>query len=265
LIGPDDPPPCSVVNEGGAASVVVCCDHASAAVPRSLGTLGLDASELDRHIAYDIGAAQVAVRLAARLDAPAVLAGYSRLVIDCNRTLDDHTSVRIISDGTVVPGNRHLAPEEIEARAEVFFRPYHRAIAEQVGRRRANGLVPVVLSVHSYTGEMNGIARPWQLGVLSGDDRRIADPLLAALAADPALCVGDNKPYSGRDLYGYTIETHALPAGLPNVLLEFRQDQVDSETKAHAWADRVADTLQPILRDPFLVGSFAGSASDGGD
>lgn len=265
LIGPDDPSPCSVVNEGGMAPVVVCCDHASAAVPKALGTLGLDAVEFDRHIAYDIGAAEVAARLAARFDAPAVLAGYSRLVIDCNRPLDDHTSVRIISDGTVVPGNRHLTPEEIEARADAFFHPYHRAIAAQVGRRRIDGILPVVLSVHSYTGEMNGVARPWQLGVLSGEDRRIADPLLAALQADPGLCVGDNKPYSGRGLFGYTIEAHALPDGLPHVLLEFRQDEVDSEAKAHAWADRVADALYPILDDPGLRRPFDGSACDGGN
>lgn len=264
LIGPGDPPPCRVVNADGRAAVVLCCDHASPAVPKALGTLGLAPAEFSRHIAYDIGAAAVAARLAEHFDAPAVLAGYSRLVIDCNRPLDDHTSVRIISDGTVVPGNRHLGIAEIEARAEAFFRPYHEAIAVQIARRRAAGAVPVILSVHSYTGTMSGMARPWQLGVLSGEDRRIADPLLAALTADPALCIGDNKPYSGRGLYGYTIETHALPAGLPNVLLEFRQDEIDSEAKAHAWADRVADAMQPILRDPALRRPFEESPRHGG-
>ena len=247
LIGPNDPPPFSVFNEHGAASVVICCDHASAVIPESLGTLGLSEGDLGRHIAFDIGAAWVARRLAERLDAPAILSGYSRLVIDCNRPLDDHTSVRIISDGTVVPGNRRLEPEVLEARAQAFFWPYQRAIGEQVRRQRECGVMPAVISVHSYTGEMNGISRPWQLGILSGEDRRIAAPLLAKFVADGELCVGDNQPYSGRGQFGYTIETHALPCGLPNVLLEFRQDEVDSVEKAHAWGDRVADALRPIL------------------
>ncbi len=258
LIGPDDSPPFELVNEGGKAQIVICSDHAAGAVPQALATLGLDPSEFNRHIALDIGAADVARRLAARFDAPAVLAGYSRLVIDCNRPLDDHTSVRVISDGTVIPGNRHLSSETLDARANAVFWPYHRAIAGAIATRRDGPRCPVVLSIHSYTGEMNGFRRPWQLGVLSGWDRRIADPLLAGLRENEDLSIGDNQPYSGRDLYGYTIETHALPVGLPNVLLEFRQDEVDTPESARSWADRIASILSPILERPEIHVPFAG-------
>jgi predicted N-formylglutamate amidohydrolase len=263
LIGAEDPPPFELVNPAGKAQVVICSDHASSIVPKPLGSLGLDPSEFGRHIAVDIGAADVARRLAQAFDAPAVLAGYSRLVIDYNRPLDDHTSVRVISDGTVIPGNRRLTSAELDARANAFFWPYHRAIAGAIAERRDGERCPVVLSIHSYTGEMNGIARPWQLGVLSGWDRRIADPLLHGLQDRDEFTIGDNEPYSGLDLYGYTIETHALPVGLPNVLLEFRQDEIDNIEKANAWADIVAEVLRPILERPEVHVPYTGERSAG--
>ena len=121
LIGPNDPSPFEVVNGDGRSQVVICADHASNIIPEGLNGLGLPPEELDRHIAIDIGAADVARRLAVLFDAPAILAAYSRLVIDCNRPLDDHTSVRVISDGTVIPGNRRLSPMQLDARADAFF------------------------------------------------------------------------------------------------------------------------------------------------
>ena len=263
LIGAEDPQPFELVNPAGKTQIVICSDHASNVVPKSLGTLGLDPSEFDRHIAVDIGAADVARRLAQTFDAPAILAGYSRLVIDYNRPLDDHTSVRVISDGTVIPGNRRLTSNELDARANAFFWPYHGAIAAAIAERRDGKRCPVVLSIHSYTGEMNGVNRPWQLGVLSGWDRRIADPLLRGLQERGGFTIGDNEPYSGLDLYGYNIKTHALPVSLPNVLLEFRQDEIDSIEKAHAWADKVAEVLRPILECPEIHVPYVGERSDG--
>ena len=262
LIGAEDPQPFELVNPAGKTQIVICSDHASNVVPKSLGTLGLDPSEFDRHIAVDIGAADVVRRLAQTFDAPAILASYSRLVIDFNRPLDDHTSVRVISDGTVIPGNRRLTSNELDARANAFFWPYHRAIAAAIAERRDGKRCPVVLSIHSYTGEMNGVNRPWQLGVLSGGDRRIADPLLRGLQERGGFTIGDNEPYSGLNLYGYTIETHALPLGLPNVLLEFRQDEIDSIQKAHAWADKVAEVLRPILECPEIHVPYVEERSD---
>ncbi len=201
---------------------------------------------------------EVARRLAAALTATAVLASYSRLLIDCNRPLDDHTSIREISDLTVVPGNRGLDGAVQRARAETFFWPYHAVLGRVIGRWRAQGIAPIVIAVHSYTPAMNGTERPWQLGILSNRDRRIANPLLAALAALPDLVIGDNQPYSGLEPYGYTVETHAIPAGLANVLLEFRQDEIEDEAGAHLWADRVAAALGPILEDRSLCRPFEG-------
>jgi predicted N-formylglutamate amidohydrolase len=253
LLGPEDPPAFSVYNEAGAAPVVLLCDHASNAIPAALGTLGLDDAARARHIAWDIGAAEVARHLAEILDAPALLSGYSRLVVDCNRALDDPTSMRQISDGTIVPGNRGLDDAARTMRADSCYWPYHRAVTETVERTAARGPVPAIVSVHSCTPVMKDFERPWHIGILSNVDRRMAELTIDVLARDAALCIGDNQPYSGLDPHGYSIETHALPAGRPNVLLEIRQDLIDTRHGARHWAELVGAALRLVLDHPSLA------------
>lgn len=247
-----DPDPFTQLNPEGAAPVVLICDHASHAVPRALGGLGLPPDALRQHIGWDIGAAEVVGHLARLLDAPAVLSGVSRLVIDCNRALDNPTSIPEESDGVPVPGNRGLDPAARAARADAWYRPYHRAVETTIAHRRAMGPAPAVLSVHSFTPEMDGFARPWQVGVLWGWDDRIPAPLLAALRAERDLCVGDNEPYSARDNVGSSMARHAERAGLPHALIELRQDLIATPAGARAWAGRLARLLSPILADRSL-------------
>lgn len=255
LPGPGDPPAVTLVNEAGAAPVVLLCDHASNAIPAALGTLGLDEAARARHIAWDIGAAEVTRLLAEMLDAPALLSGYSRLVIDCNRALDDPTSSRQISDGTIVPGNRGLDDAARGARADACYRPYHRAVTEVIEQVTARDLMPVIVSVHSCTPVMKGFERPWHIGVLSNTDRRMTDLVIAELSRDSALCIGDNQPYSGLDPHGYTIETHALPSGWPNALLEIRQDLIDTRHGIQHWAELIGAALRKVLEHPAMTGA----------
>lgn len=257
LLGPDEGPAVEFHNPDGGAPVVVVCDHASNAVPRGLDGLGVASGTLNRHIAYDIGARGVAEILCKRLDAPAVISGYSRLVIDINRPVDDFTSIREISDGDVVPGNRNLSKAARKARQEELYWPYHRAVADAIASRHENGHLPALVSVHSCTDQFKGVQRPWHIGVLMNRDRRMGEALMATLAAqNPELCVGDNKPYSGMDPYGYTIETHAIPGGLPNVLLEIRQDLIRDEAGQRKWADIVGRALEEVLQDPKLFTAY---------
>jgi len=249
LIGPDDPPAVEVINPQAPGAVVFICDHASNAVPKAMAGLGVDDSVLRRHVAWDIGAADVARRLADRFDATLVLSGYSRLVIDCNRELDDPTSIPVISDGVVIPGNRDLSEAQAAARAGALFHPYHHAIDEAVGRIRRRGDAPAILSIHSFTPIFKGFERPWHIGVLWDRDPRIARPLMEALSADPTITVGDNQPYSARDHYGHSINTHAEAAGLPHVLIEVRQDLIDTHHGAEAWASRLGAALAGILEN----------------
>jgi predicted N-formylglutamate amidohydrolase len=250
LLGPDDPPAVEFRHEAGRAPVLLTCDHASRAVPRALHGLGLEPETLARHIGWDIGAAAVTRRLTRLLDAPAVLSGYSRLVIDCNREPEDATSIPEVSDGVVIPGNRDLPATARDERRRALFEPYHAAIHQRIEAALAAGAVPALLSIHSFTPEMNGRARPWHVGVLWDRDPRLPVPLIAALAADPALIVGNNEPYSAREPAGYTVRHHAVRRGLPHVTVELRQDLIASSAGAEGWADRLAAALGPILAMP---------------
>ena len=174
-----------------ASGVIVLCDHARNTLPQAYGTLGLPVAELQRHIAYDIGAAGVTERLAASLGAPAVMTRFSRLLIDCNRGEDDPTLIMRLSDGAVIPGNRALTVEERAARIARFYEPYHQAVSALIDFALAQDVVPVLLSIHSFTPSWRGKPRPWHAGVLWDKDPRLALPLVASLSADPSLITTD--------------------------------------------------------------------------
>ena len=252
LLGPDDPPPVTVLNPESDSPVLLICDHAHRTVPKALDDLGLGEDQLCRHIAYDIGAAELTRRMAARFGATAVLSGYSRLVIDPNRALNDPTAIPVVSDDVVIPGNRALDAAEERRRVDAIFRPYHEAIAAEIARRMEGGRVPAIVSVHSFTPVMRGVARPWHVGILWDRDPRIPIPMIERLRADGRWCVGDNEPYTGRTTLGGTVETHATPAGLPNVLIEVRQDLIAIPEGVAQWAQVLGDALDPILADPGL-------------
>jgi predicted N-formylglutamate amidohydrolase len=229
-----------------ASGVILLCDHAASTLPEAYGTLGLTPTELARHIAYDIGAQGVTERLAARLGVPAVMTRFSRLLIDCNRGEDDPTLIMRLSDGAVVPGNRTLTEEERAARIARYYHPYHAAIAEVIDRALTCGVVPILLSVHSFTPAWRGRVRPWHAAVLWDKDPRLAQPLLAELRTDAALLVGDNEPYTGR-LKGDCLWRHGTSRGLPHALLEIRQDLIATEAGQAEWAGRLVDAMQRVL------------------
>jgi predicted N-formylglutamate amidohydrolase len=239
--------PCEMVAPDASSDVLLLCDHAANAVPPCIGggSLGLSPAEMERHIAYDVGARGVTLDLARRLGATALLSRYSRLVIDPNRGEDDPTLVMRLYDGTIVPANRRITAEEVERRLDRFHRPYHAAIDAEIDRRLAAGRRPALAAIHSFTPKLiAGRPRPWHIGVLWLRDDRMARPLLARLRAEPDLCVGDNEPYDGQ-LEGDTLSRHGTRRGLPHVLLEIRHDLIDTEAGQEAWAARLA----PMLRD----------------
>ena len=247
LLVPGDPPPFSVFNEEGQAPLLLLCDHASKAVPKALGDLGIPASELARHIGWDIGGLDAAIELSIALDAPLVSSGYSRLVIDCNRWPGGEGSIPEISDGTSVPANHGLGKAEIDARAEACFWPYHHEIGRQLDRMTAGGRAVALLVMHSLTPEMNGFQRPWHVGVLWNDDPRLPEPLLAELRRDQSLVVGDNEPYSARDAYEYTLNAHPRTRRLPYCSLEVRQDLIDTSDSAREWGRRLAPAIRAAV------------------
>ena len=227
---------------------LVICDHASNAFPPGYDTLGLPPEALRRHIAYDIGAAWLTRKLSRLLDAPALLSTYSRLLIDPNRGEDDPTLVMRYSDGAIVPGNARADEDEIERRRRLYWAPYRDAVHDRIEAMQAAGVSPAVVSVHSFTPVWRGVPRPWQVAVLWDADPRLAEPLIAALRAEPDIgpdSVGDNEPYDGA-LMGDTIYDAATTRGLSNALIEVRQDLIATQSDAEAWADRLARIIRPL-------------------
>jgi predicted N-formylglutamate amidohydrolase len=245
----DDLPPFLCIAGSAASGIIVLCDHASNRVPRGLGDLGLPAAEFERHIAYDPGAAAVTRALAAQLDAPAIMTTFSRLVIDPNRGTDDPTLVMQISDGTVVPGNARIDEAGRQGRIARFYEPYHAAIDAAIEHRLAAGIVPALVSVHSFTPVWRGRARPWQVGILWDRDPRLATALIAALEADSGLVVGDNEPYSGA-LTNDTMFRHGTRRGIAHALIELRQDLIADDQGAESWAGRLAAILREVDKRP---------------
>lgn len=236
-----------LLNPGGASGMLIVCDHASNFTPPQDKHLGLPAAAFSRHIAYDIGAAEVTEHMSRMLNCPAVLAGFSRLLIDPNRGEDDPTLVMKLSDGAIIPGNRYLDARGIAERKTRYYQPYHQAIAGRIAAARAQGSAPALLSIHSFTPVFQDRARPWHIGVLWDKDDRIAGPLLAALDRDKSLCVGDNLPYSG-ELTGDCMNRHGTLNGLPHVLIELRQDLITERSGAEHWAALLVRHLRPILK-----------------
>ena len=226
--------------------LLLLCDHASNALPPAYGSLGLPPEQFQRHIAYDIGAAAVVEGLARHFGATALLTRFSRLLIDPNRGMDDPTLIMKLSDGAVVPGNRHVDETERQRRIERFHRPYHDAIRTEIDRLLGEGLTPLIVSVHSFTPFWKGFARPWHVGILWDRDAATAKALMDGFERLGGLVVGDNEPYHGA-LEGDTMDTHANGRRLPHALIEIRQDLISGQSGVDDWVKRVALVLEPIL------------------
>lgn len=238
-----DPPAVETVNAQGKSPYVLLCEHASNFIPARYQGLGLDAAERERHIAWDIGVAPIARDLSSALDAPLVLSGYSRLLIDCNRPVGVPTSIPEISESTRIPGNIGLSAEEREARAARFFWPFQKEVARILDRRQAQGMPAIVFGVHSFTPVFKGFARPWHAGILFRKAERLGQALVAALQ-EPGLSVVANEPYRIEDGGDHTVPVHGEARGLDAVLIEIRQDLIAERQGQIAWAKRLAPALQ---------------------
>lgn len=250
--------PFEIIEGDRSQGLVLLADHAGRALPAEYGDLGLPAAEFERHIAYDIGVEALIRELAAALDAPAVMAHFSRLLIDANRGEDDPTLIRQLYDGTVIPANYPMSEEERERRLTRFWRPYHDALGEMIGSvAKKSGAAPFLFSIHSFTPEMQGRPRPWHVGLLWDKDDRAVRPLIDMLSADPELVVGDNEPYDGA-LRGDTMFRHAIVKGYAHVLIEVRQDLIATQQGVAQWAQRLAPMVKAInaMPDIHIVRQF---------
>ena len=247
LLSPVEPSPVSVKRGKGQSPFLLTCDHAGRQTPERLGRLGLPETELDRHIAWDIGIAATSRILAEALDATLIEQRYSRLVIDCNRPPDAPSSIPQLSETTTVPGNLGLTGDEREARLAEIFRPYHDRIAAEIDRRVAERQPPVLVAMHSFTPVYKGEARPWHIGTLYGRDNRLAKALYERLLSEERFTVGDNEPYAVSDECDYTIPVHGERRGLIHVGIEIRQDLITTTDGQAEWAGILGRLLPGAL------------------
>lgn len=250
--------PVAILNRRGLGAAVLLCEHASNYVPQEYARLGLAAADLQRHIAWDIGALALAEQLSALLDAPLVFATHSRLLLDLNRDVAAPDSIVTQSEDTAVPGNFELSQTERRWRGDWLYAPYHAAVEMLIDDRLSNGLATAVISIHSFTPEYLGSVRPWHVGVVSRRDRRLADRILTSLGRDASLCVGDNEPYAAEQGVYHSIERHAERRGLPGAMIEVRNDLISNCLGQTQWAGRLAHDLRTAL-DGFSNGAALGT------
>ncbi len=244
LLEPDEPAAVLEERRNGSSNFVIVVDHASRRIPRRLGDLGLPAAELERHIAWDIGALGVATQVAEALDAPLVAQNYSRLVIDCNRDPAVASSIPKVGESIDIPGNIGLDARQAQARCSEIFDPYHRHIRALLDERLTAGRTTILVAQHSMTDVFKGMRREMQAAVLYNRDRRFAGMVLDALRREPGLIIGDNEPYFVSDETDYTIPRHAEARGLPHVEIEIRQDLLTDEAGRAAWAQCLTRVLR---------------------
>lgn len=249
----------AVANAAGAGRFVILCDHASNAVPEAYADLGLGPEALTAHIAWDPGALGVAREIARRLDAPLVHSLVSRLVVDCNRDPGRADLIAESSETFIVAGNRGIGERERSHRIATWHEPYHAAIEALVAGRLSAGRPTTLVAIHSFTPVYRGVARPWEVGILFGEDRSLADRLIPALR-DEGLVVGENQPYSPADGVYYTLHRHATQRGLASVMIEIRNDLIRGAVEQDSWAR----FLGAALASGVSPAGEAGGATTGG-
>ena len=222
----------STLNEYKKSNFLIICDHASNHIPEAYKNLGLNKNMLETHIAYDIGAKEVASNISELLQCPLVMSNFSRLLIDANRGIDDPTLIMKISDGRIIQGNKNISflvnCEERERRIKSYYDIYHKKISDIIKRSIKREVFPAIISIHSFTPYFGGRRRPFELGILWDSDNRLSDIFFNYFIQHRnKFVIGNNEPYSGR-MKNDTLFRHGTKTGLPNVLIEIRQDLISS-------------------------------------
>jgi predicted N-formylglutamate amidohydrolase len=245
------PPAVTIVNPLGRSPIVLTCEHASNFMPARYARLGLDRTDLDRHIAWDIGMAAVSRNLAERLDATLFLSGYSRLLIDCNRPIGVPSSIPEVSETTLIPGNHQLSVAERQERADQFYWPYQNALARHLDDRADTQRPTVLLSMHSFTPVFKNEARAMHVGVLFRRSARLGTFLVAQMSA-PGIVVAANQPYQITDAGDVAVPVHGEARDLDVALLEIRQDLVADDSGVKQWSDRLEHAFRAVLAQDFV-------------
>jgi predicted N-formylglutamate amidohydrolase len=245
--------PAIFVNETGTSPILLVCEHASNLLPTALGTLGLSDEDMQRHIAWDIGAEGTARILSTLLDAPLVLQRYSRLAYDCNRPPESEGAMPEVSEIYSIPGNQNLLPAARQARIRDIYRPFHRAIEDVLDQRAAEKRHTIVVTLHSFTPVYKGKARDFDVGFLFDRDNWLANFLIKVFPSDRARL---NEPYGPKDGVMHTTNLHAAPRGLKHVMIEIRNDLIANHAGQNTWANHLT---VPLAQAATILGGHNGN------
>lgn len=250
LLVTHDPHPVSVINKESLSPFFMVGDHAGCLIPSQLKALGLQESDLTRHIAWDIGIKKVGEAISDLINTTFVAQTYSRLVIDCNRGLSNPTLIPEISDGLAIAGNLSLTSDQRQARITEIYQPYHQTISKLIDDRLRINIDTIFISLHSFTPEMkDGFKRPWHAGILHGQDNQFSMIFKRILEENYTYPIGDNQPYALSPKNDYTVPTHAYQRNLAYLELEIRQDLITTADQQQEWADRLSLLLPLALQE----------------
>ncbi|SNZ21496.1 Predicted N-formylglutamate amidohydrolase [Cohaesibacter gelatinilyticus] len=235
-----EPSPVTLIHAQAAGDILLICEHASNHFPKSLGSLGLNEEATRSHVAWDPGALGVSLHLSKLLDASFIHQNYSRLVYDCNRPPSAHDAMPARSEVFDIPGNHNLSQDDRDARTNAIYRPFETALADFIKARREASRPPFIITIHSFTPIYHGKKREVELGILFDQDTRLANAILRSSTDENDLIIRANEPYSPTDGVTHTLQTHALPFGLHNVMIEIRNDLIETEDQQRAMAEKLS-------------------------
>ncbi len=238
-----------VENITGKSDVILVCEHAGKLLPEEVGSLGISDAVLESHIGWDLGAAALSREVARLLDSTLILQRYSRLVYDCNRSLDAIDAIVEQSDDVYVPGNANLDADQRQQRFELVYKPFFESINAIIQDRMTAGAAPIIVTIHSFTPIYQGQQRDTELGVIHDTDARLADSLLSITRQQQDYQSARNEPYSAEDDVTHTLITHGINNQLLNVMFEIRSDLISDVTSQQLWAQRLAALIRQALRD----------------
>ncbi len=239
--------PCKKVNKDGTAPIVLVCEHASSYIPKIFNGLGLDADVSNSHIAWDPGALDLAMCLSRRFDASLIHSNISRLVYDCNRPSGDASAMAKHSEVFEVPGNANISSSEAQERIEQIYIPFADALDEVIAAKKAQNIVPALITIHSFTPVYFGQKRDVEIGILHASDQRLADEMLLLAPTISDLKIERNQPYGPKDGVAHTLKVHGLKNNLPNVMIEVRNDLLTDQNGVEKICNILSDLISKAL------------------
>jgi predicted N-formylglutamate amidohydrolase len=244
---PQDEDVVQVIGADAKGAALILCEHASHRIPAQYDGLGLSPEAAVSHAAWDPGARDLALHLMRCLDGTLVASTVSRLVYDCNRPPEAASAMPEKSELIEVPGNAALTPEQRGARTRAIYRPFCDAVAAQVEARRGRAQPTALITVHSFTPVYYGEARDTEIGILHDSDTSLADPMLKAGGKLAHRAIHRNRPYGPEDGVTHSLQIHGLANGLPNVMIEVRNDLLQTPRQIATIGDELCLIITPAL------------------